>query len=213
MSVSTSADSSDSYSATLPSAYRQKSTGIHQSTGSSIPAKTTGHHFPSESTFYTLRNNRRSINTSHIDTKPISTAAVAAPRPKLSSAGISKTSFYKEMVPLSRRTLNNSDNVWTKIQQFEGIKPQKEKDDSHSKSYGLPGIASELRELDSSPQQHSGSHSKVRRSGTWSFHSPAPMQTQPPLQAGGGGGGTRKFNAHTHYTFQCPKVKSEVMHR
>ena len=211
-SVMTSATSIDNYSATLPSSYKQRSSGIHQSTNFSVVPNNVPH--PSESSFYTLHNKRHSVKSSHIDTKPASTAvssSTVATRSKLSSAGISKMSsmpkFYKEMVPLSRKALNNSDNVRTKIQQFEGITSKKEKDDSH-KAYGLTGIANEVRELDSSPQQHC---SKVRRSGTWNFHSPAPLQKQPSVQ--GGAGGTRKYNGHTHFTFQCPKVKSEVMHR
>lgn len=191
--------SSDSWSATLPSSYRQKSGSSHQPTTSSMLAADTAPHFPSESSFYTLRSNRHSFK-SHIDTKPANTTvnlSTATGRPKLSSR------FYKEMVPLSRKTLNNSDNVRTKIQRFEGITSQKENGGSCCKAY-------EVRELDSSPQQH---HSKVRRSGTWNFHSPAPMQKQPSVQGGVRGGGTRKSNVHTHYTFHCPEVKSEVMHR
>ena len=211
-SVTTSANSIDNYSATLPSSYRQKSNSIHQSTNSSI-VPYNGSYYPSESSIHTLRNKRHSVKSSHIDTKPVGTAvssSTVAARPKLSSAGISKLSsmpkFYKEMVPLSRKALNNSDNVRNKIQQFEGITSKKEKGDSHYKACEMTGIANEVRELDSSPQQHC---SKVRRSGTWNFHSPAPLQKQPSLQ--GGAGGIRKSN--THYTFQCPKVKSEVMHR
>ena len=175
--------------------------------------KMDGPRFPSESTFYTLRSTKHAAKSSHIDTKPFRSTAVSLSTvtavPKLSSTGISKTStmpkFYKEMVPLSRKTLNNSDNVRTKIQQFEGITSQKDKGNSFCKAYGLMGIGNELRELESSPQQHC---SKVRRSGTWNFHSPAPLQKQPSVQ-----GATRKSNAHTHYTFQCPKVKSELIHR
>ena len=149
--VTTSANSSDSYSATLHSAYRQKSSGIYQSTSSSTLAKMDGPHFPSESSFYTLRNNRHTVKTSHIDTKPVSTSvslSSVTAVPKLSSAGISKTStmpkFYKEMVPLSQKTLNNSDNIRTKIQQFEGITSQKENGHSYCKAYALTGIASEV---------------------------------------------------------------------
>ena len=205
-SVTTSATSSDDYSATLPSSYRHKSTSF------SKLAKMNAPYFPSESSFYTLRNNRHTVKNAHIDARPAGTTvslSTATTLPKLSLAGISKTStmpkFYKEMVPLSRKALNNSENVRTKIQQFEGITSQKEKVHSYCKSYGLTGIANEVRELENSPQQHC---SKVRRSGTWNFHSPAPMK-----QASVQGGGARKSNVHTHYTFHCPKVKSEVMHR
>ena len=211
-SVTTSAASIDSYSTTLPSSYRQKSNGIHQFTDSSI-VPNNGPHCPSESSFYSLRNKRHSVKTSHIDTKAVSTGVnsfTVTTRPKLStSTGISKSTsmpkFYKEMVPLSRKALNNSDNVRTKIQQFEGINTtKKEKDD---KACELTSVASEVRELKSSPQHCS----KVRRSGTWNFHSPAPLQKQPSSIQGAGG--TRKSNGHTHFTFQCPKVKSEVVHR
>lgn len=208
MAVTTSANSSDNYSATLPSSYRRKSAGP---TSSSMLAKINAPHFPSESGFYTLRNNRHTVKASHIDTRPVNTTvslSTVTAVPKLSLAGISKTStmpkFYKEMVPLSRKALNNSENVRTKIQQFEGITTQKEKGHSYCKAYGLTaGIVSEVRELENSPQHCS----KVRRSGTWNFHSPAPMK-QVSVQ-----GGTRKSNIHTHYTFHCPKVKSEAMHR
>lgn len=215
-SVTTSTTNIDNYSATLPSSYRQKSNSIHQFTNASIVPNNNGPHYPSESSFYTLRNKRHSVKTSHIDTKPASTGvnlSTVTTRPKqLTSAGISKSTsmpkFYKEMVPLSRKALNNSDNVRTKIQQFEGITTtKKEKDNSNYKTGGLTGITSEVRELESSPQHCS----KVRRSGTWNFHSPAPLQKQPSVQ--GGAGGTRKSNPYTQFTFQCPKVKSEVVHR
>ena len=215
-SVTTSAASIDNYSATLPSSYRQKSNSIHRSTNSSIVIPNNGPKHLTESSFCTLRNKRHSVKTSHIDTKPPSVGinlSTVTIRPKPStSAGISKSTsmpkFYKEMVPLSRKALNNSDNVRTKIQQFEGITTKKEKYDSNYKACGLTSIAGEVRELESSPQHCS----KVRRSGTWNFHSPAPLQKRSSVQ-GGGAGGIRKSNGHAQFTFQCPKVKSEVVHR
>ena len=209
--VTASTNSSDD-SATLPSSHRQRSSSIHRFANPSIIANNDSHYLSGSSHYsdYILHGNRHSVDASNINTKPVSTAvssSTIAARPKLSSAGIYKTStmpkFYKEMVPLSRKTLNNSENVRTKIQQFEGINTQKEKDYLHKTD-----VTSEVQELDCSPQQHCSS---LRRSGTWNFHSPAPLQKNASVQ--GGVRGTSRSNVRTHYSFHCPRVKSELMHR
>ena len=116
--VTTSATSSDDYSATLPLSYR------HKSTSSSKLAKMNAPYFPSESSFYTLHTKRNTVKNTYIYARPAAVGttvslSTATTLPKLSLAGISKTStmpnFYKEMVPLSRKALNNSENVRTKI--------------------------------------------------------------------------------------------------
>jgi len=133
----------------------------------------------------------------HVDAKNVTTASTSVIRPRLSVPGNSKSTamskFYKEMVPLSRRPLKKTDNVQTKIKQFEDIALQENGVSCCSDC----GIAGKVRDLKSSPQQRQ--QYRVKRAETWSFRSPVTRDT--PLVHGD----TGRPQARTQYTFHSPK--------
>ena len=134
----------------------------------------------------------------HVDAKNVAATSTNVTRPRLSVPGNSKstamTKFYKEMVPLSRRPLKKTDNVQTKIKQFEDIALQKEKGVSCCSDCDIAG---KVWDLKSSPQQRQ--QYRVKRAETWSFRSPVARDT-PVVH-----GETGRLPTRTQYTFHSPK--------
>jgi len=143
----------------------------------------------------------------HVGSKNATTESTSVySRPRLSVPANSKAStmlkFYKEMVPLSRRPLKKTDNVQTKIKQFENIALQKEKDVTCGTDCGVAG---KVRDLENSPMQRQ--HYRVKRAETWSFRSPVARDTLTLY------GESSRPQTRTQFTFHSPKkVKDDISH-